>query len=427
MKKITSLVIMMLFSTLSLVAQNVDDNRFPSLIFKAGDNLYRYTPDNDTLQLLTEALDNPISCITFSPNSAYMSYIQSDHVYLIDVETGDTTQIIENVSSPCPVWSPDNSRFTYVRRAQLTPDATVYIFDLTTGETIPLDLEITNINQIDWSPDSRHLSFKGSIDIHIYHLETNTLQDITALVDSQIGFSLWSPDGNKLALFGVNEIFIYEVDTSEIIMAMPNNDLWIINGAWSPNNDMILSYVYLDEAFSSSDILLYDLESATFNNITATTDLNVTEVQWSNDGTMVVFGLADPDFDADIYIYDLTQEDFIQVINTPDYIETEIEISSLDSYMAILTIHPIEIDGRLRVRNDIWVYNFDSQTPQNITNTPTITELSASWSPDERWLAYRAVTLEETQSLLIFDVQNNETMQITAWQDTFIAPIGWLP
>lgn len=72
---------------------------------------------------------------------------------------------------------------------------------------------------------------------------------------------------------------------------------------------------------------------------------------------------------------------------------------------------------------DLWSIDLDTFEATNLTNTPTIFENLAAWSPDGQLLAYLA--LEDTADLWIMQPDGSEPQNLTAGLDSTVLDFQW--
>jgi hypothetical protein len=147
-----------------------------------------YTPDGQQVRMLVDSLEAIYGDVYWSPDGRWVAY--SDQVtdlpgqidvFLVDLQTGDLTQVISSVESDAPGeyvvqgWSPD-SRKLVILHAPLDisvvpplegafpdypPDQMLRVYDLDAGELQEplLPLYRNSDTYFVWSPDSRFIMF----------------------------------------------------------------------------------------------------------------------------------------------------------------------------------------------------------------------------------------------------------------------------
>ena len=165
--------------------------------------------------------------VEFSPDRQWVSYITDGDSTLWRARA-DGSEPRRLTGAPWHVdasaWSPDGRRLAI--RARL-PGSHTKVFLLSAEGGVPQPLVPGDAEQGSptWSPDGTRLTFgdvperygqaTGSEKIHIYHLDTHTLSDVTA--SDSLWSSRWSPDGRHLTATRIvdRELMLFTFATNE--------------------------------------------------------------------------------------------------------------------------------------------------------------------------------------------------------------------
>ncbi|TVR23414.1 MAG: hypothetical protein EA396_04055 [Anaerolineaceae bacterium] len=195
-----------------------------------------------------------------------------------------------------------------------------------------------------------------------------------------------------------------------------HSDLWIIpvgsrqplrvtnapeddrDAAWSPNGDR-LAYASRRED-SNWDIYLLDMTSAALEPVRMTFNLAFEAgPSWSPDGQFIAYEAYQRDTHLDIFVMRADgQEPPQRLPGSSDTADFAPAWSPGDGRQIAFVSWR---DGS----KDIFIFDLDSGTTRNITNSPDRHEDFPAWSPDGRYLAYSAMQ-SGIETVFIHDMQN---------------------
>jgi TolB protein len=143
----------------------------------------------------------------FSPDGRKIAYAMSgeggDHIYVLDVASGNTTRVTEGTVlgiNASPSWSPDGRQLAFVSQREGSPQ--IFVMDATGGNVKRLTFQ-GNYNQTPkWSPRGDLIAFTARDERAVFDLFTVDVQtgQIKRLTQDQ-GLNSepsWSPNGRLL-------------------------------------------------------------------------------------------------------------------------------------------------------------------------------------------------------------------------------------
>lgn len=178
------------------------------------------------------------------------------HLYLINVDSADKTELIKSIGIENPAWSPDGSGISFVSVTERR-NLGIYIAD-SQGRNVKLiyeennPLEKATLKAVGWSPDGSKIAFTFSESgIGLYTINSDGTGK--TLLTSNLSWSwtnpyVWSPSGDKIAFSSDTangeHIFISNPDgTERVQITTGDNKRYVLSGlggSWSPDGSRLL-------------------------------------------------------------------------------------------------------------------------------------------------------------------------------------------
>ena len=272
---------------------------------------------------------------------------------LLDVDSGDTRTLMNNVAPLPPVWSPDGSQIAVAVCSDPDDEDSCDLYAVNVaGESNVLADEPGLEVFPSWSPDGEQLVYMIGLerDYDIAVLELSGRRNELTLSDDWDGLPQWSPDGSYI-VFGFG-------DESNIARMTPDGtDIRTLadDGA----NDFAWPAISPDSAYiayisSDSDLYVMNNEGSNRRNLTRTETLDEWFPSWSPDSREIAYmGIDETANDGtNIYVSDFrlgnrrqltTNNRSMLPIWSPDGTQIAFLVGSLES--GDLDIYVMDSDG----------------------------------------------------------------------------------
>jgi Tol biopolymer transport system component len=265
-----------------------------------------------------------VSFLDWSPDGRRLTYVDGSYfertsIVVLNVETGERSELTPGSIDASPVWSPDGRRIAFLRFSHGKADLWVMNADGSDEQLVaePPDQDSwtpfvdpavfpkpkridprTVVRAIAWAPDSQRLAFAADPFGHSPTVQIVELDVEGAPVTIEGSYPSWSPDGTQICIArnGPNGVSLVLVaaDGSEVAELTGESGVHTLP-AWSPDGEQIL-YVS-DEAGPAGKYELWLMTSDGSDARQLTTDATELEGQlpldlypsWSPDGTKIVF------------------------------------------------------------------------------------------------------------------------------------------
>ena len=327
----------------------------------------------------------PASCSGPSRRSATVSdhliafprYGGSDDsdIFVVDPDGTDLRQLIDEVQSKSPAWSPDSGRVAFAN------NNFIYVVDADGADLRPLnDVDSLGDDPV-WSPDGQHIAFVGRRETRGLHVVRADGKDLRQIFDRDLySAPVWSPDGTRLA-FTARDIDPF----SKVISASSDSGRAV--GLFATT--IIPRAVYLINADGS------DLRNLTKGSYPV----------WSPTGDRLAFTN-----NSRVIVIDEDGNDLQDLATGYD------PVWSLDGSRIAFTNHDGGFDD-----SDLWIVDTDGSNLTQLTKNDYRDRYPA-WSPDSTHLVFT----RGTKGLFTIDVDTGHLDQVTVSDDRDDRPV-WSP
>ncbi len=229
----------------------------------------------------------------------------SANMYMVDPNGANRTIIVNtpNIYDEFPEPSPDGSQIAFSRNYLDKEGYKIYIMDIDTKNTTRLTDNNDDIFP-SWSPDGNQIAYNSQGDIWIINTDGTNKRNITQRTEFIDAHPSWSPDGNRIVFDSYpadgssfdRDIYKVNINTNQITRLTFDGESR--EAVWSPNEDLI-AYISRrtssDGRFFGPDI--YIMDSQGIDQIRVTSDYSNTDEytpSWSPDGRRLVYMVLIP-------------------------------------------------------------------------------------------------------------------------------------
>jgi len=255
----------------------------------------------------------------------------------------------------------------------------LYVLDLASRAVMQVPLPRlpgeSAVHNPQWSPDGRWLAFHGgkgtNVQIYVVRPDGSGLRRLTDGSGDNVTPS-FSPDGSRLAFNRVyGKMYTIGVEGTGL------NEIGVLatHPRWSPVENEI---VYTDwNGHAPCDLFVYDLGRQTSRRITSSDGPAYNYAAWSADGRRLSVAVGRRNRGGrlcyDIYVMNPDGSGQVNVTRNldPENERNEYYPSWTSDGRHIVFLR--DATGRFD-RHDIWIMRTDGSNPQNLTNTPDVSE-----------------------------------------------------
>jgi Tol biopolymer transport system component len=395
------------------------------------DNIYIIDVSGKNLTQLTEmgGLHSSRRSLDWSSDgrSILFSYLKNSYrIMTVDVETGQTTQIIgsKGESGYLPIWSPDGRQIAFAKRPNVSLSS-IYVMDSNGGSIQQLTDSPHEDSESVWSPDGTKIAFVRmnldyQYDLYVMDADGRNERNLTNSNRLTLSQPDWSPDGKKLVFAStersIHSVFVIDADgrnERKLIQefGVYNYPDWLSDGRIS-----FVSYrdggIYAVDANGNNRELLVDNQG----------ELRMIYPVWSQDVEKIAYQICAPDSSStSFYMCDSDGRNEQFILDTESQVERRCSWSPDGKKLAIsvrgeelnVVVHIVDVaDGSLVCLGNS--YDFMRQS-------------SPSFSPDGRRIAFSGLA-DRSDWIYVMnkDGSNVRTVGSTGLSGT-VAGMTWSP
>src|SRR5262249_46005534 len=232
-------------------------------------------------------------------------------------------------------------------------------------------------------PDGRRIAFtrdrnRQIVNIYVMNADGSGQRRLTPRLRRHPWIELaWSPDWKKIAfagsanLLGRADIFVMNADGSGL-RNVTDAVTTSFDFAWSPDGRRIAYLDYLGLVGSSTPLYVVNVDGTGKRRLTGPLMVDLGPPSWSPDGRTIAFTGRG----GDIYTVHADRTGLHKLTHGPGW-DVGARWSPDGRQIAFLSGRDDPTHGTL----DLFVMNADGSKQRNLTHTPDVSELGASWAP----------------------------------------------
>jgi len=334
-------------------------------------------------------------------NNGRIVFAWAGDLWMVGEEGGQARRLtVHTGREDYPKFSPDGTLIAFSGDLNERSNAICSIRADGTGEPALLTYNAAGGYPVCWTRDGKNVLFASTQESFARFF--TKLFRVSAggglPVELELGkgsFACYSPDGTKIAynlhpnLFwwwkrykgSMNQdIWIYDFKTGAYkqITTWEGNDAWPM---WAGSR----IYFASDREGGVNNIFYYDLDSGQTTQVTRFDKHGVTWPSMSSDGTKIVF-----ERDARLYVLDTGKGETREVVvNAPlDARENMISYVNPGEFINSFDVSPSAKRIIFEARGDLYTRPAEHGDVRNLTESSGARDVSPSWSPDGKWVAY---------------------------------------
>ncbi len=158
--------------------------------------------DGNHVQRKTFDIEHNVDSPTWSPDSKYLAYSiyfwenEQNHIFVVDLISGQTKQLTFNGFNSDPVWTPENE-IVFVKGEDQGDFGPLFVIDPNGQNERPYELLNSEDRSPVWTYDGRKVLFNRDYTFYIMNSDGSGLQSIPKQ-DEVITEMIIAPDGNSV-------------------------------------------------------------------------------------------------------------------------------------------------------------------------------------------------------------------------------------
>ncbi len=331
-------------------------------------------------------------------------------------------------------FSPDGKYIAFT--GKYDGDEDVYLVPAEGGQPVQLTFHPAYDMVLGWFPDGKHILFRSGREAHsganskLYKVSIDGgMPEALPLPES--GLASLSPEGDRLAYNrrfrefrtwkrykgGTSQdVWIYDLGKNEIEKitdweGTDNSPMWVGNKIY-----------FNSDRKHELNLFAYDLNDKTTKQVTKHTKY---DVKWPSAGP----GAIVYENGGYLYALDLATEKSqkITVNVRGDLVLTRPRFENVTDLIHTFALSPAGKRAVFGARGEVFTVPAEKGDIRNITRTPGIRELYATWSPDGKWIAYFSEKNGEYDIYLKAQDGSDEEKRVTSDADCYRFGLEWSP
>jgi len=378
-------------------------------------------------------------------NNNLIAFVYAGDIWTVDANGSNAKRITSHDGLELfPKISPDGKWIAF--SAEYSGSRQVFVVPATGGKS----KQLTYYNSVgwmpprggfddvvlDWTPDSKNILIRANRHPHGDRMGRYFLVNIDGGLETPLpivegGFACLSPDAKKICFTPVDR----EFRTWKRYKGGRATDLWIYD-LEKNTSEQITDFAgtdqipvwHGDKIFFASDreltlnIFSYDTKSKEVKQITQHTEF---DVMWpAGENGMLVYENG-----GQIYKLNLEtgKNEKVTVNISFDNPNTLPYFKNVSSDVHSFAVSPTGKRALFDARGDIFSIPAENGTTENLTNTQGIREISPSWSPDGKYIAYYSDATGEYEIYLLENKKGANARQLTKGSKSWKYGTVWSP
>lgn len=374
-----------------------------------------------------------------------IAFVYAGDIWIVNANGGDARRLTSHKGQELfPKFSPDGKWIAF--SAEYSGTRQIYVMNLAGNEV----RQLTYYNDVGpmpprggydyqvmgWTADSKNVLFRGNRLPWGERMGRPFLIPVDGGMEKPLaipesGSGHLSPDGTKFVYTPIEreyrtwkryrggraqDVWIYDLknNTTERItdfIGTDNQPMWV--------GDKIY---FTSDREHTLNLFTYDLKTKQTTKITNHNDY---DVLWpSNDTNQIVYQMGG-------YLYKLDtrtgKSELVPIKVSGDLEQTMPYYKNVKGNIENYSLSPTGARALFNARGDIFTVPAKEGEPRNISMSPTVRELSPTWSPDGKWIAYLSDRTGEYEIYLRKPDGTGEEKRITTDGDIWRFPLVWSP